>query len=190
MPRSLRFLATALAVTLLAACAGHVSPPKSGPGAPAAAVAVDRFLQLAGAKDYVQMGWVFGTEAGPVIARDALPDVERRMYALATVLENDTYVVGTGAPVPGRIGRAEVFTVRLVHGTRSYAVPFTRRARVGPALVRGEGGHRGDHRRALAAGGARPAGRAPPALRCCCAGAGRRPGGRGRPVGAAASMSW
>lgn len=114
----------ALAMLLLAACGGRVPPPAGAPGAPASAAAVERFLQLAGEKDYVQMGWVFGTEAGPIITRFPLPEVEKRMYALANLLQHSSFEVGSGSPVPGRIGVAEGFSVRMQTGGRTKQVPF------------------------------------------------------------------
>ncbi|MBW3631336.1 MAG: hypothetical protein KY464_18890 [Gemmatimonadetes bacterium] len=99
--------------------------PVAGLGAPGPAAAVERFLQLARQKDYVQMGWVFGNADGPVLARDPQPDVERRMYGLAEVLANDSFTVGTGSPVPGRIGTAESFRVRLRRGSLTRQVPVT-----------------------------------------------------------------
>ena len=114
-----------LLVSLLAACGGGAGVPAAGPGAPASATAVERFLQLARQKDYVQMGWVFGTADGPIIERYPRPEVERRMYGIAEVLASDSFTVGTGSPVPGRIGRAESFSVRLQRGSLTSRVPIT-----------------------------------------------------------------
>jgi hypothetical protein len=114
----------ALATLLFAACGGRVPPPAAAPGAPASAAAVERFLQLAGEKDYVQMGWVFGTEQGPVITRHPLPEVEKRMYALANLLQHTTFELGDGSPVPGRSGVAESFNVRIQTGGGTKQVPF------------------------------------------------------------------
>ena len=114
-----------LLVALLAACAGRSGTPASGPGAPTATSAVERFLQLARQKDYVQMGWVFGNTEGPVLARFPQPEIERRMYGLAEVLQSDSFTVGAGSPVPGRIGRAESFRVRLRRGALTKQVPIT-----------------------------------------------------------------
>ena len=88
-----------------------------------AAAAVERFLQLAGERDYVQMGWVFGTADGPVARQWPLPEVEKRMYALASVLQHDSFVIGRESPVPGRIGDAVSFSARLINGGRTYVVP-------------------------------------------------------------------
>ena len=116
---------SALLVALLTGCAARAGAPVAGAGAPAAAAAIERFLTLARQKDYVQMGWVFGTEDGPIIARDPQPEVERRMYGLAEVLQSDSFTVGTGSPVPGRIGRAESFRIRLRRGSLTRQVPVT-----------------------------------------------------------------
>ena len=109
----------------LAACAGRSTAPTSGPGAPSAVGAVERFLQLARQKDYVQMGWIFGNAEGPVLARFPQSEIERRMYGLAEVVQADSFVVGPGSPVPGRIGRAESFRVRLRRGSLTKQVPMT-----------------------------------------------------------------
>jgi hypothetical protein len=91
----------------------------------APASAVERFLQLAHDRQYAQMGWVFGTAQGAVIQSWPLAEVEQRMYALARLLEHDSFVVGPSAAVPGRIGAAERFQVQLRTDTRLYQVPFT-----------------------------------------------------------------
>lgn len=71
------------------------------------------------------MGWIFGTAQGPLLRRDPPADVERRMYALATVLEHTRFAVQAGNPVPGRAGTAVQLPVRLVQRGREYTVPFT-----------------------------------------------------------------
>ena len=114
-----------IVMLLGAACGGRVRAPASGPGGPTATAAVERFLQLGREKDYVQMGWVFGTAEGPVIRRWPLPEVEQRMYALATVLQHDSFVVGPSSVVPGRIGSAESFRVQLRRGNQTFHVPVT-----------------------------------------------------------------
>jgi hypothetical protein len=116
---------------LLASCGPHQTPPVNGPGGQSGATAIDRFLQLSKQKNYLQMGWIFGTADGSVNERWPAPEVEKRMYALASVLDYDSYVVGTGDPVPGRVGGAERFTVRMRKGARNFEVPFT--------VVRGPG---------------------------------------------------
>ena len=119
-----RFLPVAV-LLLAAACGGRIPEPAGGPGAPASAGAVERFLQLAREDRYIEMGWIFGTTEGAAIGRWPDAEVEQRMYALATVLEHDSAVVERAVPVPGRLGSAETVQVRLRQGSRSYQVPFT-----------------------------------------------------------------
>ena len=121
----LRALGAAVLIAGMAGCGGGGARlPAGGPGGVASTAAVERFLQLARDKDYVQMGWVFGTEEGPVIARDPIGDVERRMYALADVLQHEAVTVGSPTPVPGRIGAAESFQVQIRRGGNQYRVPM------------------------------------------------------------------
>ena len=82
-------------------------------------------MRHAAAKEYAQMGWIFGTAKGPLVRRDPPSDVERRMYALATVLEHSTFAVQGENPVPGRAGAAVQMPVRLTQRGREYTVPFT-----------------------------------------------------------------
>jgi hypothetical protein len=82
-------------------------------------------MRHAAAKEYVQMGWIFGTAQGPLIRRDRPQEVERRMYALATVLEHSTFTAEGENPVPGRAGAAVQIPVRMVQRGRQYVVPFT-----------------------------------------------------------------
>lgn len=107
-----------------AACSAGLQPPAGGAGAAMSASAVERFLQLGNEGEYLQMGWYFGTAEGPVLRRDDPSDVEKRMYALATVLRHDAFVVGPGRDVPGRIGAAQGYTVRLQRGGRQLQVPM------------------------------------------------------------------
>jgi hypothetical protein len=110
---------------MLWACGPSLPRPESAPGAPVPQAAVERFLQLVEEKDYVQLGWVFGTKEGPIIERDPIAEVERRMYALASILEHERYAVQSQAPVPGTVGEAFRFQVGLVKRGREYVVPFT-----------------------------------------------------------------
>lgn len=108
---------------LLGACGRRVPPPRNGPGGPAAAVAVERFFELVRERDYVQMGWVFGTSGGAVIRQWPLAEVEQRMYALASVLQHEGLTLGPESAVPGRTGEAVRFATRIQHQGRSYDVP-------------------------------------------------------------------
>lgn len=109
----------------LVACGPRIPPAEQGPGAVAPEAAVERFLRLVGDKNYVQMGWVFGTDDGPLIRRDPPPEVERRMYALARVLEHTGFEVRSQSPVPGRSGNAVQLAVMLRQRARELEVPFT-----------------------------------------------------------------
>lgn len=119
-----RTFAAAFALALITGCAGRLNPPPEGPGAMAAPIAVERFLQLGAERAYIQMGWVFGTQSGPIIRQYPRPEVEQRMYAIASVLRHDSFVVGPGSPVPGRMGTAERFVVKLYSGASEFDVPF------------------------------------------------------------------
>lgn len=119
----IRILTAALLLLATAACAGNPRPA-GGTGGASATLAVERFLQLVDDESYVEMGWVFGTESGPVIEQWPRPEVEQRMYAIARVLAHDSYVLGPSQAVPGRIDRAERFMVTLQARGSVYEVPF------------------------------------------------------------------
>jgi hypothetical protein len=128
---TIRIGALALVLFAVTACGGSVRAPAGGPGAMEPAAAVERFMQLAAVPDYVEMGWIFGTDRGAIIQRDPPGDVERRMYAIATVLRYDEFSIRSQAPVPGRTGSAIRVDVALRQGQRNHVVPFT--------VVRGPG---------------------------------------------------
>jgi hypothetical protein len=90
-----------------------------------AADAVERFLRAASQKQYGQMAELFGTTQGSVLQRDARPEAERRMYAIASVLQNDRFTLRDQTPVPGSPTREMALTVQLSRGGRSVDVPFT-----------------------------------------------------------------
>jgi hypothetical protein len=119
--------AAAVAVLLLSsACASSgVRQPADGPGAAAPGAAVERFMHLIATQDYIAMGWVFGTDRGPIIRRDPPRDVERRMALIANVMKHDRFAVGSQRPVPGRIGGAFRFDVTVTNAGRDHVVPFT-----------------------------------------------------------------
>lgn len=115
---------TPVVLLFLAACATSLPEPRSTPGGPTATVAVQRFLQLASVEDYVEMGYIFGTEDGPIIRRDPPSDVERRMYAISNILQHEQFVIGPESPVPGRTGEAVRLEVHLTKRGAEYEVPF------------------------------------------------------------------
>lgn len=127
MALTTRHLVTcALALLLvLASCARSVPPPKSTPGGASASEAVDRFMRLARQRDYVEMGWIFGTRQGPIIQRDPPAEVERRMFAIARVLEHERFELRAENPIPGSVGSAIRVDVRLHNRGRALTVPFT-----------------------------------------------------------------
>lgn len=131
MQRLFTALTILAALAMTAACSSGLRPPATGVGAPAPAAAVERFLQLAEEGKFLEMGWYFGTAEGAILERDPAPEVEKRMYALATVLANEGYILGEGMSVPGRVGAAQRFTVRLQKEMRQVEVPMT--------VVRGPG---------------------------------------------------
>lgn len=123
-----------MALTVLpggcASSAPHSADLRSGgtsslesPGESLPAAAVERFLRLATRQDYAGMGMVFGTSAGALGVRDSAREVERRMYAIATLIRHDQAVVGEGTLVPGRGGEAVAFAVELVRGQSARTVP-------------------------------------------------------------------
>jgi len=127
--RSWRIRSFCAALLLVApACGGG----GAGPGvatAPAPAGApievVERFMRLVAAKDYIGMGRLFGTAEGPITNRDPQQQVERRMYAIASILANDRFAItGTGQSIPGRGPEVAQLTVRITQGGETRNVPF------------------------------------------------------------------
>ena len=136
--RLLSLLVPALLLASLAACGGQPgaapasgpSPsagqvPRGGAGGAAPSTTVEQFLRLAGRKQYLEMGWLFGTrEGGAIMSRDPHADVERRMFALASVLENQQFVIRDEQPIPGSVGQSVRLTVQLTQRGRQTSVPF------------------------------------------------------------------
>lgn len=96
-------------------------------GASSAGAAVDRFLTAAQSNDARAMGVLFGTPAGPVAARDAADEVDKRMRALACYLSHDgARVVDEVASSAGGGRRTITVALRqreLARETRFVAVP-------------------------------------------------------------------
>ncbi len=109
---------------LLLASVGHAQAPQGGPGGTAPAATVERFLRLAADKNYAHMGYVFGTTEGAIVRRDPAPQVQRRMFAIASILENTRFVIRDEQAVPGRMGQAVQLTVQLTQRGRARDVPF------------------------------------------------------------------
>jgi len=86
---------------------------------------IEYFLTAARAGDLRGMAELFGTREGTVLARDPISEVEVRMHALASLLENDGYTIEEPEFVPGRLGGAVEIPVRLEMRGREFTVPFT-----------------------------------------------------------------
>jgi hypothetical protein len=113
-------------LVVLAACGGARTAPPPGPsGAAAPAAAVERFLRLVEAKNYREMGLVFGTKDGNIYRIDPARQVEQRMYAIASILEHQSFSITNEEQIPGRFGEAVRMTVNLTSGRQRKQVPFT-----------------------------------------------------------------
>ncbi len=122
----LRHIISLALLVLLTACGGARGSAPAGPvGAPAPAAAVERFLRLAGEKNYRDMGLVFGTKDGNIYRVDPARHVEQRMYAIADILKHDRFTVTNEEQIPGRFGEAVRMTVSLTEGRQRKQVPFT-----------------------------------------------------------------
>lgn len=122
-----RRLTMAVLALLLAACTTRteriaITPSDAGV---APVLTVERFLRAVNARDYETMARLFGNSEGPIRDRDPKPEVERRMFALASVLRHDDYTVEDEMPAPGRSGEAIHIVVRLHMGEQRVPVPFT-----------------------------------------------------------------
>ncbi len=122
-----RWLALPALALLLAACTTRTERIAATPADAGVApvLTVERFLRAVNARDYETMARLFGNKEGPVRNRDPKPEVERRMFALASVLRHDDYTVEDEMPAPGRIGEAVDIIVRLHMGEQRVPVPFT-----------------------------------------------------------------
>ncbi len=137
LARAVAGLALALA-TLLPACVHQVSSSAGVNGAPGIApqLTVESFLRAANCvasekcaskpQDLETMSRLFGTRDGSLLLRDPRADVEKRMYALASLLESQDYHVQGQNIVPGRVGEALEIVVRLTQANGKVAtVPIT-----------------------------------------------------------------
>ncbi len=124
---------------LLGACVHQVvSSGTNGNGAAAGLapqLAVESFLRAANcvasasctskARDLDTMTHLFGTRDGSILERDSRADVEKRMYALASLLQSEDYQVQGQNIVPGRVGEAVQLLVRLKQNGRAISLPIT-----------------------------------------------------------------
>lgn len=127
----------------LVACGGAATsaaaqaPPPAAPAqATGPAEVVERFLRLASSRSYLQMGQLFGTVEGPITSRDPQQQVERRMYAIADILQNERFVIRGQQSIPGRGSEVTQLTVQITRNRQPRDVPFVVvRARNGSWLV-------------------------------------------------------
>ena len=129
----MRKILAALLLVASAACrtaapGGGTAGGPTAPGAPGAvdaAAAVDGFLGAARTGDTRAMARLFGTAAGPLSARQAPDDVEKRMRALQCYLTHDRMrVLGSaGATGTGQVLLVELRQRELVRQTRFTVVP-------------------------------------------------------------------
>jgi hypothetical protein len=133
-----RLALVSAAVIVAGACARGPAPatgarPSAAPadaGAASATAAVTGFVAAARVNDVRTMGLLFGTAAGPVSARDAAGDVEKRMRALACYLAHDAARVTDDLPAVAA-GERRLVTVairqrELARETRFTVVPNAR----------------------------------------------------------------
>lgn len=92
----------------------------------AGALAVERFLRAANANDLRTMASLFGTVDGPITRIDSEEDVERRMFALASILKHQDFQLRGERIVPGRLGGAvELLVAMTTMASQTVVVPFT-----------------------------------------------------------------
>lgn len=125
--RRIRSLSIVL-LAVLAACGGTAtaaSAPMAGPApAQGPAEVIERFMRLAASRSYLQMGQLFGTVEGPITARDPEAQVERRMYAIANILQNERFMIRGQQAIPGRGAEAAQLTVQITQQGHPKEVPF------------------------------------------------------------------
>lgn len=116
--------------------AAQATPPAAPAQATGPAEVVERFLRLASSRSYLQMGQLFGTVEGPITSRDPQQQVERRMYAIADILQNERFVIRGQQSIPGRGPEVTQLTVQITRNRQPRDVPFVVvRARNGSWLV-------------------------------------------------------
>jgi hypothetical protein len=120
-------IALAFLAALLTACATREVPVAAG--APrdqiGPSLVVEQFLRAVNANDLATMARLFGTKDGPVQRLDPHRQTEERMFALASLLRHEDYVIEGERVVPGRSDEATQLIVRMTTRQRSAAVPFT-----------------------------------------------------------------
>jgi hypothetical protein len=112
----------------LPACGGGagrtVAPGGSPTPAAGPAEVVERFMRMVSSRSYLQMGYLFGTREGAITSRDPEQQVERRMYAIASILHNERYVIQGEQSIPGRGADVSQLTVQITQQGKTTNVPF------------------------------------------------------------------
>lgn len=125
---ALRTSVALLLAVLATACASRTiveRPTGPPPNAEvAASLVVEQFLRAANSNDLDTMARLFGTRDGSVLRRDPKDAVDRQMFALASVLRHDSYVILGSDVVPGRRDEATQINVQMVFGTKEVVVPW------------------------------------------------------------------
>ncbi len=119
-------------LVLLGACATkRVEVPLTSTASPmananvAASLVVDQFLRAANSNDLDTMARLFGTREGSELKRDPKDLIDKRMFAIASVLRYDSYKIKGNEIVPGRRDEATRLIVTMNFGERSVDVPYT-----------------------------------------------------------------
>jgi len=121
--------AVALAAGLAGACATKrvveqpVAPPPNADVA--ASLVIDQFLRAANSNDLDTMSRLWGNRNGPVIEQEPRADVERRLFAIASVLHHDSYTIKGSQIIPGRRNEATQINVVMKFGRQEIEVPYT-----------------------------------------------------------------
>lgn len=126
MKRSL--LSVIIATLAVSACVKEEVIPRTGATSGVGpTLVIEQFMRALNTepKDLGAMGRLFGTKDGPIGERDPRPQVEQRMFAIATVLHHDDYEIVREQQVPGRSDEATQLFVRISAGKNSNTVPFT-----------------------------------------------------------------
>lgn len=112
--------------TRQAMSSGDQSIATGSPAKVAPALVLERFLRAANSNDLKVMAQLFGTEKGSITKFEKASDVERRMFALASMLHYKDYSLKGQQIAPGRLGDAIELSVSMtLPSDRKVTVPFT-----------------------------------------------------------------
>lgn len=122
-----------LATLLLSGCVTRQVTPTGdqaiatgNPAQVAPALVLERFLRAANSNDLKVMASLFGTDKGPITETEDASIVERRMFALASMLRHKDYSLSGQQIVPGQLGKAIALQVSVtLPDDRKVVVPFT-----------------------------------------------------------------